>query len=378
LVSSSQAFSLTVPVVGTNVPADVPLATVLNKGNKFFVLSLPQSIVEGCLSNGSLNRSNDYFNRGATPVPWQVPPPFTQLPLSLDSICQNSGYDAPTKNNRTNRQIRGFGLLDTEAGYNDDPVGYHLGVDFFGYSPSVRPTSVYSIGNDGLVVGIGVGQEYETSAAYWGGSNNIGGSRGRGFSVVVRYGLIYVLYGHLKEVDRSIYVGKSIVQGERLGSIGTYYSGDKASDPHLHLEIRTFDNNFALTKTYLIAAIGHARGNDYGILSLGAAQTNNMYDAAQFFATSPAIRIQDYEANSALIPSTPFGPNIQHNTVIVLGPTCEIRYVLSLNDVPPVINGFTVSTNLGYGAVVIRTLLKGQNLAAGPDPATPPATSLYN
>jgi len=74
-----------------------------------------------------------------------------------------------------------------------------------------------------------------TSAPDSWGANNPGP-----YSVVVRTGGYFLLYGHLRSIDPSIYLGARVGPGAALGEL--VYQPDTAgmNNTHLHLEVRTF------------------------------------------------------------------------------------------------------------------------------------------
>lgn len=235
----------------------------------------------------------------------------------MDSICQNSG-----KQGNENPQIRGFGFYDIRK-YRSFG-GYHPGLDFFGYPPAQNAnsrSSVFSIADSGVVAGIGLQNRTEQSSERW-GATGISGSGG--YSVIVRYGHLYVLYGHLLELDRSIYVGRLVNKGTRLGSIGTAIDEDgNVSLPHIHIEVRSFGQT--IRRDSLVVQDGRTRGNDYGLLRIGGRQADSFYDIAQFFVYSPSANIQDKGSGIGTI--SPFGVSIQNQTPVTFGPTCVIQYL---------------------------------------------------
>jgi hypothetical protein len=136
--------------------------------------------------------------------------------------------------------------------------------------------------------------EFATNA-YWGpytlidqGNRNLGEFQVA--SLVVRYGHLYVLYGHLKTVDPGIYVGKVVNQGDRLGTIGTFTD----SDPHLHIELHYW-GAATPTNSYTID-VNTSKPNRWGLLkprdkskikSTAASyypKPQNYYDFSQFFS----------------------------------------------------------------------------------------------
>lgn len=216
-----------------------------------------------CISNGVSNATGDY---PLGDVPWPAQgsplPQFTRFPMSVQQICQG-----------TPAEMHSLGVPDDESKYG--LPGLHNGTDFFAPSGS----DVYAIENNGLVVGIGVEGKNTRSAGNWGATEI---QEGTGYSVIIRYGHLYILYGHLLAVDSRIYVGKRVDIGTRIGEIGTF----TGSDPHLHLEIRSFGESVGADKLVLDTS---GMNNSYGILKLGGLQALDTYDVMQFFATTSSV-----------------------------------------------------------------------------------------
>lgn len=187
------------------------------------------------------------------PGRWTQEPTFNFLPISLEDFCAS-----------TTTQIRGLGVKYSNPATPDDPnsVGTyglfgHEGADFFGLPPTVRTdltsgTNVYSIASTiGVVVGIG--REWEgtdsrllvNTVSYWGATDV---SEGTGYSVIVRYGHLYVLYGHLITIEQNIFVGAPIQPQQQIGVLGT------EADTHLHLEIRSYGDQ--LNSSQQLAPVG--------------------------------------------------------------------------------------------------------------------------
>ncbi len=174
-------------------------------------------------------------------IPWNTFA-FSNWPLDTIELCRTG----------VRREIHALGIA-RETGEIDLPQNTHHAVDLFvqendapGQSDPL--VSVLSLGN-GIVVGMGK-SNYETfmdngvqryrskdetySHAFWGASQNYDGD---GYSVIVRYGHLYVLYGHLREVDANIWVGSLVRSGQRIGDLGDF------NERHLHLEVHSWGNN---------------------------------------------------------------------------------------------------------------------------------------
>jgi len=251
---------------------------VPSSGTGLFNLSLAQ--IQTCLNNGVANATSDYpFTKLAWSAnPGLLPQLFSRFPVSLQQLCSSNITD-----------IKGLGDPDNPAFYG--LPGEHNGVDVFAPVGS----NVYSMANlPGLVVGIGVEGLNGRSAGNWGAT---GITEGSGFSVIIRHEHLYVLYGHLIEVDPSIYVGKGISFGTRLGKIGTANNADAVR--HVHIEIRSFGNTIP-SGTYLVKDLTGAN-NDYGVLINGGGQALNVYDVAQFFASTVNAVVDDSQSNTVTV-----------------------------------------------------------------------------
>jgi murein DD-endopeptidase MepM/ murein hydrolase activator NlpD len=163
----------------------------------------------------------------------------------------------------------------------------------------------------------------EISAGNW-GSANLGyppGTEYIGYSIIVRYKDLYVLYGHLQEIDTAIYVGKAVQAGTKLGKIG------KLGEPHLHLEVRSFGVNIREEALVLDNA---GRNNRYGILKLNGLQAINLYDATQFFATL-TVNAYENDSSSNSVGVNGLGYAIADETIIRIGTSssgCNTVYEL--------------------------------------------------
>lgn len=230
------------------------------------------------------------------------------------------------------------------------PTGYHNGVDFF----TVSGSSMYSVGTNGLVVGIGRGQPGEAAYSSTTSTNTWGAAyvnEGDGYNVVVRYGSLYVLYGHLKSIDPKIYVGALISNGTRIGKNGT------VSTAHLHAEVRNYGES---TSSLMLTVPSNPNDplatynqpNKYGILKLGANQgTKNVYDIGQFFFPSSDTYGQDKDSGASNIKVEGLGPNLQFGDPIKYGKTCTIPYVR--NFLTPSIPTVPPGANPGYRGFVL-------------------------
>ncbi len=120
------------------------------------------------------------------------------------------------------RNFRGFGI--------DDAVKYpsvyncqHPGFDFI---PSGGVWTVYAI-TDGIVVGMGALNDTEsTRPDAWGAITG-------GFSLIVRTGNRFILYGELSQIHPAMYVGERIHAGQEIGQASQ-------TEGHVHIEIRGY------------------------------------------------------------------------------------------------------------------------------------------
>lgn len=199
-----------------------------------------------------------------------MPSPFHFYPVSIAQTC------APG-------QPQGAANID---GLGVPPFGYslppffegHQGTDFYVSEDAIA----YSIGENGLVVGIGAGNYNEITGdsdpiqgsltAYDWGSAVVEGKRG--YSVIVRYGHLYVLYGHLQSLEPTIFVGATLNGGDKIGRVG------KFNDPHLHIEVRNF------TSPILLNSLQTAELRNFGFTAFateGVERAQHHYDLMQLF-----------------------------------------------------------------------------------------------
>ena len=125
---------------------------------------------------------------------------------------------------------RGFGIRNAND-YSSIPFCRHPGFDF----PVSANTVVQSIA-DGVVVGMGDPREPSRKPFQWGANAGktaeeivINGEY-KAHNLVVRTGGHYILYGHLNSIDTSLYLGKLVRIGDRLGDVA-----DEGLNSHLHL-----------------------------------------------------------------------------------------------------------------------------------------------
>lgn len=264
---------------------------------------LPLQEILNCISNGVTNATSDY-PLGNVPWPTQDSVPiFSFLPISLEQLCSS-----------TRTELHGMGYYVGSGNPYNNPDS-HPGVDFFAPAGS----NVYSIADNGLVVGIGVEGFDTRSASRWGSASV---DEGTGFSVIVRYGHLYVLYGHLLEINETIFVDKQVNKGDILGSLGTFPD----SEPHLHLEVRSYG---ASVTSGALVQDSQGDDNDYGILKLGPEQALNVYDCIQFFDENTQI-IQRDNVNDSPLAVIGLGVVITDQDTVSFGtPTVSLTCSLS-------------------------------------------------
>jgi len=149
----------------------------------------------------------------------------TQGDTNYSNVLGTSINTLPISTNLGTGPFRGFGISDP-ADYSSIPSCRHPGLDFFPVTQA--GVSVLSISN-GIVVGAGDDRDFGSrQPANWGATQG-------GFNIVVRTGGHFILYGHLQEIDASLYNGASVSVGSRLGILA-----DRGGDTHIHIEIRSF------------------------------------------------------------------------------------------------------------------------------------------
>lgn len=177
-------------------------------------------------------------------IPWDSFNGFSSLPISVADICAAQ-----------RQEIHALGFPEPQEIYPErSPAFYprdlHGGVDFF-MPTTAGSGNVVSVG-DGIVVGIGVGYvgqvtkfpiseshhvwgAYETNEATGPDVEDEPDEPGEyGYAVIVRYGHLYVLYGHILYLSDDIWVGSHVRPGQFMGVLGT--SGER----HLHIEVHNF------------------------------------------------------------------------------------------------------------------------------------------
>ncbi|MCU0496191.1 MAG: M23 family metallopeptidase [Anaerolineae bacterium] len=168
-------------------------------------------------------------------------PLFAQWPIDITEICSGTGL----------REIHALGFGDA-ASY---PRNTHNGIDLYVTdvtNPNDLPTVVVQSIDVGIVVGIGITtwdsreQRYipdiSNTHANWGASSQRYGDPSQeqaGYSVIIRHGHFYVLYGHLHTISDDLWVGKGVSSGTNLGTLG------KFNERHLHIEIHSYGSNIA-------------------------------------------------------------------------------------------------------------------------------------
>jgi murein DD-endopeptidase MepM/ murein hydrolase activator NlpD len=122
------------------------------------------------------------------------------------------------------------------------PRNSHPGVDLF-VADDMDNIAVKSV-DTGIVVGIGVSRIDENgnfadvsggTHFYWGSAiQRVNQVRTPGYSVIVRHGHLYMLYGHLSDVKKDIWVGAYVQAGTTLGILGLF------NERHLHIEVHSY------------------------------------------------------------------------------------------------------------------------------------------
>jgi hypothetical protein len=138
---------------------------------------------------------------------------FDTWPIDISQVC--------TSSSRT--EIHALGINPPPPNSLDYPRGFHNGVDIF----MPISSNIFAMSN-GIVVGIGVGDDTEKTHQAWGGTL---GEDTTGYAVLIRHGHLYVLYGHLKTISDAIWVGAPVDAGMLIGTLGSF------NEPHLHIEV---------------------------------------------------------------------------------------------------------------------------------------------
>lgn len=146
---------------------------------------------------------------------------FGGWPIDIASICH---IDTDP------HEVHALGISPLPSIY---PRFTHTGVDFF--VPYDQPnTTVKSMG-PGIVVGIGSYIDPVYSHSAWGAASQFNGSvYSNGYSIIIRHGHLYVLYGHLSSIPETIWVGAGVNTGTIIGTVGIF------NERHLHLEIHSY------------------------------------------------------------------------------------------------------------------------------------------
>lgn len=269
----------------------------------------------------------DYSQKYTVPsVSWDFPV-FNQFPVNYSALCLG------TVTTSTDAfEIRGLRYPDEPNDY-PEPYG-HFGTDFF-----VPPaTEVLSIGRDtGIVVGIGIGtpsgtvlnpdwKPQDNTHAYWGSFQNEDNDDNPavGINVIVRYGNLYVLYGHLSGLGNNIYVGAPVTRGQLIGKSGEF------RDPHLHLEVRSFGNTFPIPSDPSDPTSPHVNSIT-GILPLGVTHLAQgapyIYDVMQMLNDDP-LHIGGF--------------NVANGQVTQISEQCSVVYNYDVNraGIPTSVDGY--------------------------------------
>jgi murein DD-endopeptidase MepM/ murein hydrolase activator NlpD len=142
----------------------------------------------------------------------------------------------------------------------------------------------------------------------------------RGYSVIVRYGHLYVLYGHLQSLEPTIFVGAPLNAGQRIGKIGRF------NDPHVHVEVRNFDSPIGATW------LQEGPQREYGFVTYAqvgaAARARHHYNIAQFFDSTVTAWSDDTATAQQTV--TGFSPGITNGAQINLG-NCTRTFRVNMN-----------------------------------------------
>lgn len=333
-------------------------------------LDISEELLSFCKSripNKSSEFGEHLTSSTAAATPWTAPSLFSTFPIGFADVCAG---DVPW--------ILGLGVSNpsiTKPGVTEDelveirrrygPPYYHIGVDIFAPAGS----SVYSVSNNGIVVGIGISktrlgevgyitERIEPSSSSWGAS---GVQEGPGYSVIVRYGHLYVLYGHLQAIPDDIYVGSLIDAGDLIGYLGTF----PGSNSHLHIEVRSYGYSTigrAVGQSNGLELDSNGSNNPYGILYFsGPYQARDMYDVIQFFQSDVVADPSgtndtvnglglDIEVTDAPT-SLDFDTEVMGSAPISTG-ACNIRYYVHSNV-------YATATTSGYwGFVYLQSILQ--------------------
>jgi len=307
---------------------------------------LPLSLrdINQCLENSSFVNGSVILP-DLSQVPWNTngsSTPFTFLPISLDNICA------------TNHGIAALGLYNKVLYANLN--GFHNGVDFFGPEDS----AVYSVGSQGIIVGIGEGKSYLTdtptpvwkpyrSDDSWGADYVYDTQTLKdiwGYSIIVRYQHFFVLYGHIKHLAQNVYVGAQVDAGTLLGSIG---QAESSASPHLHIEARTIPSDTYNLPVPTPNNNGYQQGlenpfvtppptatgvpNKFGLLHLYNNSPNHYFDITQMFQDPTSAYQSD---NSSIITSvTGLGASVAIGSKLTFG-GCVKTYYITADQTPVV------------------------------------------
>jgi murein DD-endopeptidase MepM/ murein hydrolase activator NlpD len=214
-------------------------------------------------------------------IPWTInlsstasPLTFRSWPVSAETMCSRTG------------SLIGFYGLNRAANPSLYPRQVHPGLDFF--TPDTAQNIPILSMSDGIVVGIGIGRNAPSEDPFnqesnrvthriWGATANTEGIIG--YSVIVRSGYLYILYGYLKSIEGTIWVGAPINAAQKIGTLGLYESR------HVHVEIHSYG---ASTTNFYGGQIRRS-----GILPVGGIGENDvapyLYDAAQLLINLPEI-----------------------------------------------------------------------------------------
>lgn len=195
--------------------------------------SLGSILPDGC--DDGLRYASEFDN--VVDIPWnayegQDRIMFQHWPIPPQLICGESQpipLSAGQLSTGDFAGIHGIGVAEPneQAGY---PKGLHHGVDFF--APQAEADIPVVSVDYGVVTGIGITGVTNSQVTY----ANTPSSEGEGYAVIVRYGNLYVTYGHLSKIG-DIWVGKEVYPGEFIGILGL--EGQR----HLHFEVRSYGSD---------------------------------------------------------------------------------------------------------------------------------------